>query len=76
MILVHTVSAVRVHPTDPDTVYVAAQRELWAPSVTRGAYRSTDGGDSWQRALFVDEDSACSSLVIDPNNTRVPYAAT
>ena len=69
-------AAVCVHPTDPDTVWVAAQGELWAPNETRGVYKSTDGGATWSRTLFVDTDTGCSSLVVDRTNPRVLYAGT
>jgi len=70
------VAAVRVHPADPDTVWVAAQGELWGPNETRGVYKSTDGGETWTRTLFVDADTGCSSLVVDQVNPRVLYAGT
>ena len=68
------VSAVRVHPTNPELVFVAAQGELWAPNGTRGVFVSENGGGTWHHVLEVDENTGCSSLVIDPSNPRVLYA--
>ena len=48
------ISRVRVHPTDPDLVYVAALGNLFVPSPERGVYRSKDGGRNWQRVLFAN----------------------
>jgi photosystem II stability/assembly factor-like uncharacterized protein len=69
------ISRVRIHPTNPDLVYVAAQGSEWAPSADRGVYRSTDGGASWKNVLFVSESSGPSDLVMDPTNPRILYAA-
>ena len=66
---------VRVHPADPDVVYVAALGNLWRPSPDRGVYRSRDGGDSWDRVLYIDENTGAVDLVIDPSNPETLYAA-
>ncbi len=66
---------VRVHPADPDVVYVAALGNLWRPSPDRGVYRSRDGGDSWDKVLYIDENTGAVDLVIDPSNPDVLYAA-
>jgi len=65
-----------VHPTDPDIVYAAALGHLYGPQEERGIFRTTDGGDSWQRVLFVDESTGGVDVVMDPNNPRVLFAAT
>jgi photosystem II stability/assembly factor-like uncharacterized protein len=69
------ISRVRVHPKNPDLVYVAAQGHLWGPNSERGIYRSSDGGKNWQLVLHVDEDTGASDLSVDVNNPRVLYAA-
>ena len=69
------ISRVQVHPHDPDTVWVAAQGHLYGPNETRGIYRSTDGGTTWTRTLFVDASTGASDLTLDPSNPRVLYAA-
>ena len=66
---------VRVHPADPDVVYVAALGNLWRSSPDRGVYRSRDGGDNWDKVLYVDENTGAVDLVIDPSDPNVLYAA-
>lgn len=70
------ISDVVVHPHNPDVVFVAAQGALHGPSEDRGIYKSTDGGLSWKKVLYVDENSGASSLSMDANNPRILYAAT
>jgi photosystem II stability/assembly factor-like uncharacterized protein len=69
------ISRVRIHPSNPDLVYVAAQGTEWATSGDRGVYRSRDGGATWKKVLFVSENSGPSDLVMDPTNPRILYAA-
>ncbi len=69
------ISAIAVHPTNPDVVYVAAQGSPWRPTVDRGVYKSTDGGRTWTRVHFVDQSSGVSALAMDATNPRVLYAA-
>lgn len=69
------ISAVRVHPGDPDRVYVAAQGNPWGPNPERGVYRSTDGGRSWQQVLKVDATTGAADLSMDPGNPRILFAA-
>jgi photosystem II stability/assembly factor-like uncharacterized protein len=68
------IARVRIHPTNPDLVYVAAQGHVWGPNPERGVYRSEDGGRSWKVVLKVDEKTGASDLAMDPNNARVLYA--
>jgi len=72
---IERVSRIRVHPRDPATVYVAALGHLWGPNEARGVYRSRDGGDTWDRVLYVDENTGAADLAIDPANPRILYAA-
>ena len=65
-----------VHPTDPDIVYAAALGHLYGPQEERGVFRTTDGGDTWERVLFVDESTGGVDVVMDPTNPRVLFAAT
>lgn len=70
------ISAVRVHPTNPELVYVAAQGDRWKPTPDRGIYRSSDGGRTWQLVLKgVNGTSGASDLSMDPSNPRILYAA-
>jgi len=70
-----TISKVLVHPRNDDLVYVAAQGSRWAPTEDRGVYRSTDGGKTWKKILFVAPDAGPSDLAMDPSNPRILYAA-
>lgn len=69
------ISAVRIHPTNPDIIYAAVQGSPWAPTKERGIYRSRDGGESWQRVLFIDENTGAVDLKFDRSNPRILYAA-
>jgi photosystem II stability/assembly factor-like uncharacterized protein len=69
------ISRIRIHPSNPDLVYVAAQGHVWGTNPERGIYRSEDGGKSWKKVLFVDEKTGAADLSMDPNNPRILYAA-
>ncbi len=70
------IARIRIHPTNPDIVYVAAIGNLWIPNETRGVYRSTDGGKQWEKVLYVSEKAGAGDLIMDPNNPRILYAST
>ena len=65
-----------IHPTDPDIVYACALGHSYGPQQERGVYRTTDGGESWERILFVDENTGCSDIALDPVNPRNLFAGT
>ncbi len=65
-----------VDPRDPKTAYVCALGRMTAPQETRGVYKTTDGGKSWTRSLFVDERTGCSGLAMDPNDPKTLFAGT
>ena len=70
------IGEIRIHPTNPDLVYVAAFGHVWGPNPERGVYRSTDGGKTWdERAVQVSDKAGAVDLSIDPNNPRILYAA-
>ncbi len=69
------IARIVVHPSDPNTVFVAAQGALYSNSPQRGIYKSTDGGATWKNVLFVDDKTGCAELSMDPNNPRILYAA-
>jgi photosystem II stability/assembly factor-like uncharacterized protein len=69
------IAKIRVHPTNPDIVYVAAFGHHAAPNPDRGVYRSKDGGKTWEKVLYRDPKSGGNELIIDPNNPQVIYAA-
>ncbi len=64
-----------IHPTNPDIVYVAAMGDMFGPNPDRGIYRTTDGGETWQRILYRGETTGAVDLTIDPANPRVLIAA-
>jgi photosystem II stability/assembly factor-like uncharacterized protein len=68
------IAKVRVHPTNPDLVYVAAQGHVWGPNTERGIFRSKDGGKNWQKILYRDDSTGAADLAMDPNNPNVLYA--
>lgn len=69
------IAGISIHPSNPDIVYVAAQGALHGPSEERGVYKSIDGGATWSKILYVDNNTGCSELSMDMNNPRVLYAA-
>ena len=71
----HHIGRIVLHPTDPNTLWVAAMGHLYSPNQERGVYKTTDGGENWQRVLFVDDNTGAVDLVIDPNDPNTLYAA-
>ncbi len=63
-----------VHPTNPDIVYAAALGHGYSPQPDRGIYRTKDGGASWERVLFADENTGASDLAMNPSNPRILVA--
>jgi photosystem II stability/assembly factor-like uncharacterized protein len=70
------IGRIRVHPKNPDLVYVAVMGHLFGPHEQRGVYRSKDGGKNWERILFANNQAGAVDLILDPNNPRVIYAST
>ncbi|MDA0327946.1 MAG: hypothetical protein O2958_02875 [Gemmatimonadetes bacterium] len=71
----HHIGRIIMHPGDSDIVYVAAQGHLWGPNEDRGLYKSTDGGESWERILYVDPMTGAVDVAMDPSNPNILYAA-
>ncbi len=69
------ISKIRIHPTNPDIVYVASFGLYYGPSEERGVFKSSDGGKTWKRTLFKDAKTGAVDIVIDDNNPNVLYAA-
>jgi photosystem II stability/assembly factor-like uncharacterized protein len=69
------IGRVIVHPTDPEVVYVAVLGDIFGSSEERGVYRTTDGGLSWSKVLFVSDRAGAVDLAMDPSNPRILYAA-
>jgi photosystem II stability/assembly factor-like uncharacterized protein len=63
------------HPTDPDTVYVAAVGHLWGSNSERGVFKTTDGGRTWKRVLYRDENTGAIDLALDPRHPGTVFAA-
>jgi len=63
-----------IDPRNPDMVMACALGHAYGPQPERGVYRTTDGGKTWTQALFVDQDTGCSDMAMDPNNSRILYA--
>jgi len=72
----YLISQIVIHPTDPDRVWVAAMGNHWGTNAERGVFRTTDGGRSWERVLFVNDTTGAMDLEIDPNDPDVLYAST
>ncbi|HKV29140.1 MAG TPA: hypothetical protein VJN90_12790 [Candidatus Acidoferrales bacterium] len=70
------IGRVVVNPTNPDIVFVCALGRTTGPQQERGVYRTTDGGKNWERVLFVDENTGCSGLSMDPHNSSTLFAGT
>ena len=70
------VSRIRVHPSNPDVLYVGVIGNLWKPNKERGLYKSIDGGKNWKKILFVSDKAGVGDVIIDPNNSRIIYAST
>ncbi|UCC48558.1 MAG: sialidase [Gemmatimonadota bacterium] len=68
------IARILIHPTNPDIVYAAAVGHGYSPQPERGVYRTRDGGRTWERVLFVDENTGASDLVMDPHNPRILFA--
>ncbi len=69
------IARVRIHPTNPDLVYVAALGSPWGPSADRGVFRSRDGGRTWRKVLYRDENTGAIDLIMDPGDPNVLYAS-
>ena len=69
------ISRIRIHPHDPDVVYVAAQGAPYGETEDRGVYRTVDGGRNWEKVLYVDTRSGAADLAMDMTNPRILYAS-
>ncbi|MEJ2188829.1 MAG: glycosyl hydrolase, partial [Acidobacteriota bacterium] len=68
------ISKVLVHPNDPDTVWVGAVGHVSGPNEERGVFRTTDGGASWRKVLYIDDQHGVSDMAIDPTNPMILFA--
>jgi photosystem II stability/assembly factor-like uncharacterized protein len=71
----HHIGKILLHPTDPNTIWVAALGHLYSPNKDRGVYKTTDGGNTWKQTLFVDDNTGAVEMDINPSNPKEVYAA-
>jgi photosystem II stability/assembly factor-like uncharacterized protein len=69
------IARIAIHPKKPDVVFVAVPGALWSDSEDRGLYRTTDGGKTWEKVLYVDNKTGCAEVVIDPADPNIMYAS-
>ncbi len=72
---VQQVGRLVIHPANPDIVYVAGMGHPYGPNEERGVFRTTDGGRTWTKVLYVDHNTGASQVELDPSNPRIVYAA-
>ncbi|MEY4920137.1 MAG: hypothetical protein RLZZ431_1319, partial [Bacteroidota bacterium] len=70
-----SISRVRIHPTNPDIVYVSALGHAFGPNEERGVFKTIDGGKTWNKVLYVNEKAGAEDLVIDPQNPEIIYTS-
>ncbi|MFN8209729.1 MAG: hypothetical protein U0T33_02010 [Bacteroidales bacterium] len=71
-----TIGRIRVNPRNSNIVYVAATGHEWTPNADRGVYKTTDGGQTWNKILYIDEGTGAYDLVLDPRDPEVIYCTT
>ncbi len=69
------IGRIEIHPENPDILYVAALGHLWNENEERGVFKTTDGGKTWKKILYIDENTGCSDISMDPENPEILYAA-
>ena len=72
----YTIPRIVIHPTNPDIVYVAASGHEWTNNAERGVYKTTDGGKTWQKILYINDKTGAIDLVMDPSDPNTLYAST
>jgi photosystem II stability/assembly factor-like uncharacterized protein len=70
------IGKILINRKNPDIVWVAAMGHLYSPNSERGVFKTVDGGKSWRKVLYIDENSGAIDLVIDPSNSEILYAST
>jgi photosystem II stability/assembly factor-like uncharacterized protein len=69
------ISRIVINPGDPNIVFVAAMGHLWGPNAERGVFKTIDGGKTWKKVLYVNENTGCADLAMDPSDSLTLYAA-
>lgn len=70
------ISKILIDPGNSNTIYVAAPGPLWSDGKQRGLFKSTDGGKSWNKILYINERTGCADILIDPSHPQVVFAST
>jgi len=68
------ISQIIIHPTNPDIVYVGVLGHIWGPNAERGVFRTSDGGKTWQKVLYVNDKTGVSDMAMDPSNPLMLFA--
>jgi photosystem II stability/assembly factor-like uncharacterized protein len=71
-----SIARIVIDPKSPETVYVASPGHLFGPNPDRGVFKTTDGGKSWTKIKFIDDDTGFTDIVLDPSNSNTIYAAS
>ena len=71
----HHIGKILLHPTDSKTVWVASLGHLYTPNKDRGVFKTTDGGETWNKILFTNDTSGVADMIMDPSNPNKIFAA-
>ena len=69
------IASIEIHPENTDIMYVGVLGALWSDSEERGVYKSTDGGATWNKVLYIDQKTGCGDVIMDPNDPNTLYAS-
>ncbi|UCH98499.1 MAG: hypothetical protein JSV88_17080, partial [Candidatus Aminicenantes bacterium] len=69
------IDRILIDANNPDIVYIGAMGHLWGPNKERGVFKTIDGGKTWKKVLYYDEDTGIADMAMDPSNSRIIYAA-
>jgi photosystem II stability/assembly factor-like uncharacterized protein len=70
------ISKIIIDPKNSNVIYVSAPGPLWSDGASRGLYKTTDAGKTWNKILYIDEKTGCADIAVDPINTEIVYATT
>src|SRR5882724_2147457 len=71
----HHIPRIVIHPSNANVLYVAAQGHLWGPNEERGVFKTTDGGKTWNKVLYINPDTGVNDIAMDPMNPDTLYAS-
>ncbi len=69
------ISKIVLNPENPDIIYVSVPGPLWSNSKNRGLYKSTNAGETWEKILYIDDQTGCADILIDPSNPNILFAS-